>query len=483
MLKFRVRSLITQLPAVAVTALAIGIGLHFFSAPAVVTASAAPILPGQLAYSIATSDAPELAQLGTYTVGVRTLTLTNPDQTDIPKMVKTLGISTKSDRNLNVEIWYPAVAGANSGEKTIYKGSFSRGKDPIKKIEFNYPGIAIRDATPLALANGDARFPLVIVSHGFGGWGTFMSYLTENLASKGYVVAAIDHADASFTDGGSFALSFGSTIVHRSRDQQFVLSHLSAMAKADSDALGRLIDAQTVGVIGYSMGGFGALATAGAGYDAASPTFKQIPAAVMAPVMEGNPQFMEAAAVRAKSIKALVLIAPWGAQPANRAWTAKSLKSVQAPTMLVVGDQDDIVEYEQGVKHLLQTMTTPSRHMLVYQNARHNTGGNPPSLEATNEFSSREYFDEPVWRKERLNAINQHFITAFLDLNLKGIAARAAYLDTPTVKANDAKWPVSFGQSPGGTYAAGTAETAQYWRGFQRRWAVGLEMHRMKAGE
>ena len=35
-------------------------------------------------------------------------------------------------------------------------------------------------------------------------------------------------------------------------------------------------------------------------------------------------------------------------------------------------------------------------------------------------FVTREFFDEPVWRKDRITAINQHFVTAFLDLNLKG---------------------------------------------------------------
>lgn len=478
-LKFKFR----QVVVLVGTALATIVGLHFFASPATMVVAAAPVAANQQPFSVPPSDAPELAPLGAYAVGVRTLTLTNPDQADIPKMVKTLGLAGKSDRVLTVEVWYPAAASATTTEKAIYKSSFSRGKDPVKKIEFNYPGIATREAPPLTLAAGGARFPLVIVSHGFAGWGTFMSYLTENLASKGYVVAAIDHADAPFTDGTSFALSFGSTLVHRSRDQQFVLSHLTTLAKNEIDALGRLIDAQVVGVIGYSMGGYGALATAGAGYDAASPTFKQIPSAIMAPVTEGNAQFNEAAAARTKAIKALVLIAPWGMQPANRAWTAKSLKAVQAPTMLVVGDQDDVVEYEQGVKHLLQTMTTTSRHMLVYQNARHNTGGNPPTPEAQEAFSSREYYDEPVWRKDRLNAINQHFITAFLDLNLKGIVDRASYLDTPTIKANDAKWPAAFGQVPSGALATGTADTEKYWRGFQRRWAIGLEMHRMKAGE
>ena len=32
-----------------------------------------------------------------------------------------------------------------------------------------------------------------------------MTYLTENLASKGYVVAAIDHMESTHLDAGGFA--------------------------------------------------------------------------------------------------------------------------------------------------------------------------------------------------------------------------------------------------------------------------------------
>jgi hypothetical protein len=47
--------------------------------------------------------------------------------------------------------------------------------------------------------------------------------------------------------------------------------------------------------------------------------------------------------------------------------------------------------------------------MLVYEDARHNVGGNPaPAAELS--FGIREAFEEPVCRKERITAINQHFV-------------------------------------------------------------------------
>jgi predicted dienelactone hydrolase len=449
----------------------IAIGRAIFGATLCISSAVAMAKP----YSVPPNDAPELAAIGPHGVGFRRFTWTNPNQPDIPKMVRTFGLAKESDRPLSFMVWYPAQT-ATGAQAMRYTAKLPGGAPDAPKAEFTHTGIAIENAEPVA----SQRFPLVIVSHGFGGWGSFMTYLTENLASKGYVVAAIEHEDAAFTDATGFGLSFGSTIVHRARDQQFALAQLLALASSATDPLGRSMDVANIGLIGYSMGGFGALATAGAGYDPTSATFRQIPGALMAPIVHGNPEF---SATRPKNIQAVVLMAPWGGQSANRAWTPQALRAVTAPTLFVVGDQDDIVDYADGISYLFQNLKSTSRHLLVYQNARHNVGGNPAPEQARQSFGTYEYFEEPVWRKDRITAINQHFITAFLDAHLKRDKKKLAYLDVPTVKASDGVWSVAFGQSTGSAYAKGVDETAKHWRGFQRRWAVGLELHRKPAGE
>ena len=112
--------------------------------------------------------------------------------------------------------------------------------------------------------------------------------------------------------------------------------------------------------------------------------------------------------------------------------------------------------------------------MLVYENARHNVGGNPAPSGLALDFSARESFEEPVWRKDRILAINQHFATAFLDLYLKGDETRKSYLHAGAKRAVDGAWAVVPGQAVGGKYSTGEAG---YWKGFQRRWAMGLQMH------
>ncbi len=84
--------------------------------------------------------------------------------------------------------------------------------------------------------------------------------------------------------------------------------------------------------------------------------------------------------------------------------------------------------------------------------------------------------DGETWRSDRLNAINQHFVTAFLDLNLKGDEGKRAYLNVPTVDSDQGEWPTSFAEQFNGTQAG--PDQPGYWRGFQRRWALGLELHK-----
>ena len=57
----------------------------------------------------------------------------------------------------------------------------------------------------------------------------------------------------------------------------------------------------------------------------------------------------------------------------------------------------------------------------------------------------------------------------------------ARYLNVPVPQSDAGTWPSTFGQQWGGTYA-GDAQPA-YWRGFQRRWATGLELHHKRGGE
>ena len=114
--------------------------------------------------------------------------------------------------------------------------------------------------------------------------------------------------------------------------------------------------------------------------------------------------------------------------------------------------------------------------MLVYEGARHNTGGNPPPPGLTS-LALVGGFEEPVWRKERITSINQHFVTAFLDLYLKHDQTRRDYLHLAPAHSGEGAWKLAPGTPDTGGFSTGKdAEGNLFWRGFQRRWALGMEM-------
>jgi hypothetical protein len=230
------------------------------------------------------------------------------------------------------------------------------------------------------------------------------------------------------------------------------------------------------------MGGYGALASAGAGYSSGGMAARVVPGGYFEAWAAGDARF---AARRHDNLKAVVAISPWGGQPPSN-WDGKGLAGIRIPSLFIVGDQDDISGFNPGVQNLFEGAVNSERCMLVYENARHNVGGNPPPPEALSDFQTRESFDEPVWRKDRITAINSHFVTAFLDLYLKGDKSRRGYLHPAVERSNDGQWPVARGEPVGGRYSKGAAEEKEghsYWKGFQRRWAVGLEMHCSAAGQ
>jgi predicted dienelactone hydrolase len=379
-------------------------------------------------------DAPELAARGRWGVGVRTIEIVHAGQVDILKFDKAAGKAPVYDRPLTLEVWYPAVIPSGSQERVVWETPIPRGISG----SFKTAGKALRDAAPVT----GERFPLVVVSHGYPGSRIFLSYLSENLASKGYVVAAIDHTDSVW---GKVA-GFESTLLNRASDQLFTIDALAGTA---GKFLQGALDASRVAIIGYSMGGYGALASAGAGYSKQGGSARMIPGGYFDKWTAGSPEFE---AIKRESIKAIVAIAPWGAQPPNNNWDDAGLAGIKLPSLFIVGDQDDVAGYELGGRKAFRGAVNSDRYLLVYQNARHNTGGNPAPPEVLGDFTARAFFDEPVWRKDRIAAINQHVVTAFLDWRLKGDETRREYLD-------------------------GT------WKGFQRRWALGLEMVHIGAGK
>ncbi len=422
-------------------------------------------------FSVPGADAPQLAKRGAYAVGVRTLQIVHPNQVDILHFDKSTGKAPLYDRPLTVEVWYPATIPAGQEEKTTYVSAMPNADDMSET--FQIAGKALRDAPPLA----GTRFPLVVVSHGYPGSRTFLVWLTENLASKGYVVAAIDHTDSVF----GAVRPFPSTLLNRSRDQLFTIEALGRLSQQPGSFLRGLLDAGNVAIVGYSMGGYGALTSAGAGYSKTSALNGFVPGGYLHELLVGDPAF---STVDRSAIKAVVAIAPWGKQPPYSAWDAEGLANIRIPALFIAGDHDDVADYANGIRPAFDQAINSERYLLVYDEARHNTGGNPPPPDVLLTYRELESFDEPVWRKDRITAINQHFITAFLDLYLKGDQSHGAFLNIPLAKSDAGRWKADPNTPDNGAFSAGKDPQGEdFWPGFQRRWALGLEWVHLAAGQ
>lgn len=394
-------------------------------------------------------NAPELAPRGTYGVGVRTLQVVHKDQVDV--LHKTDGKHPLYDRSLTLEIWYPATIPANKPALVTYESVFGLSNNPKRPlIPFTFAGRASRDAEPDRSAG---VYPLVIVSHGYPGSRLLLTYLTENLASKGYVVVAIDHTESTYSD----LAAFPSTLVNRPLDDLFVLNEMARLsAKTGNTFLAGLLNADNTALIGYSMGGYGALNAVGAGFSPqALKSFGQMAAGSTAlePRTMSSPAYKPTLDSR---IKAVVAFAPWGME--RGMWDATGLAGLTLPTLFVAGSKDHVSGYEKGIKAIYDGAINADRYLLTYVNARHNVAPNPPPAASLQPgVSAEEYghYAEAAWNEHRINNINQHFVTAFLGIHLKKMDY-AKYLDLPE------------------TDAAGP------WTGFKPHMSVGLEMRHAK---
>lgn len=157
-----------------------------------------------------------------------------------------IGVTTLDTEALGeVEIWYPAADEA--GEQPGYE---------VGGLTFDTDTLAFRDATP---ATGS--WPLVVFSHGLGGFRGQSYFLTEALAAEGYVVIAMDHPGTTLADLTSENL--GQAVGARLADLRDLVD-LAPDALADLDIQ---LQSDEFHMIGHSLGSWTALAVGGGQVD------------------------------------------------------------------------------------------------------------------------------------------------------------------------------------------------------------------------
>ena len=407
------------------------------------TTKAEEVSPQTLYLPLSHEVLPELSAAGSFSAGVKTIDV------NIGKQPLDLA-GNSAQRQLTLEVWYPAVA---TKKHAVYENQTRSGKP------FAIQGDAYRNAD---IASSDTPYPVVILSHGYTGYRTIMYYLGEHLASHGYIVAGIDHTGSTNADidmkNAPYA-GFPGTLLNRSRDQQHALS-----AVQNHPDFRDVVTKDVAGLIGYSMGGFGAVNTVGGCFDFNEAAVKQLtgmdsPEAVEAIRAQLNTcaAGMQASDDTDPRWKTMIAMAPWGGQ--LPVFDKAAMNSIQVPTLYIGGEYDDISGY-QGIRWLYENTTGTPAYLLTINNARHNIAPHPAPMEAMGSELDLGHYFEPAWRTQSLNEINKHFALAMMNCYVKARRDDCEYL---SVRGDSAQSPVD-------------GEVPAPWKGFDNRYALGLTM-------
>ena len=230
------------------------------------------MLTSFLAYALPVFALPK--PTGTYDVGIKYVHLIDKSRTD-----PFLDTSTKN-RELMVKVYYPAQQDAKTDDRKSVSRYFHNSHGLIRSFTafYSMPDfvfdhlllVRTNSKEGLQLSEQQQNYPVVLFSHGAGTSMEVQTSQSEDLASHGYIVAAIDHTYVSaatvFPDRivsareatTDFNTVEPAEIITQimADDAAFVMEQLSEMNDGKFVSLfeGKL-DLEKIGIIGHSVGG------------------------------------------------------------------------------------------------------------------------------------------------------------------------------------------------------------------------------------
>jgi predicted dienelactone hydrolase len=290
--------------------------------------------------------------------------------------------STRADRELVTEIWYPAIL---SEDDSLF------GFRSIENAEPDTSG---------------APYPLIIYSHGDGESRKYIDFLAKYVVSYGFVVAAMDHPNDIPA----------AKVVDRPLDMLFVLDQLAAL---DEGNLVGMIDTDHTGVWGYSSGAATVLSLSGAQVDPdyfvawatehsddTTGLYTQIWSAwdelaayhaQISPVTDGElwPPFSD------ERIRAVLPIAPCF----TPLFGERGLAAATVPTLIIAGETDWYCPYERNAVFMAEHLGSEDVNLITEVGKGHTAGSD-----------------------DEVQPALRHFTTAFFGTYLQGHEDYATYL-------------------------------------------------------
>lgn len=346
-------------------------------------------------------------QIGPYPVGVTTLQLDDKARID-PEL--------NVPRPLLTEIWYPASDAARSMPKNRYSdfipggsskvpGSLEAANEQLNsykagltvaELEKTYTNAGVRDAQAR-----DGQWPLVVFSHGSGGTRVGYVFLTEFLASHGFIVMAADHlGNSRYTVvNGQVVKSGGArgqaSATDRPKDVSFLIDAMTGMNGAKGNRFAGRVDLGRIAAAGMSFGG--------------STTIN---------VIEQD-----------KRVKAAVMLAPGGPVSARANFTT--------PVMMMIGSEDTTIREAGNTSNRKYYEASKGPHYLVeIKDGGHFTFTsvdqyNPAYGNGIGKGKRITAADQEVTYlpPEKSHAIVGAYALAFLSLHVRGETGYRAFLD------------------------------------------------------
>jgi predicted dienelactone hydrolase len=249
-------------------------------------------------------------EVGPFAVGRSSFTIEDPD---------------REGRQLPVDVWYPVDPEDATGDPSLYQVTIEITVIPeiwVIPLVFTTPSdLALHEP----LISQAREFPLIIFSHGSGGLRYQSFFLTEILASHGFVVAAAGHVGNTLLDelaGTDEGLS-SSMMVTRPLDVSFLITRMLERNDAPGDFFSGSIDGERIGVCGHSFGGFTSFAmAAGFGADPPDEVASLLPEDFVPVPMDPR-------------VDAIAPLAP-----ASSLFGDTELEAINVPTMIIGGSLD-----------------------------------------------------------------------------------------------------------------------------------------------
>ncbi|MGA9378377.1 MAG: alpha/beta hydrolase [Phormidium sp.] len=219
------------------------------------------------------------------------------------------------------------------------------------------------------------KTPIIVISHGLGSRPEDYAERAEYLASYGYVVALPQHPGSdtiqlqNMQQGLSRNVFLTQEFIDRPLDINYVLDELER--RNQSEFSGRL-NVQSVGVMGHSLGGYTALAVAGATIDfdnlqkACNNNLEYLDVSlfVQCRLLELPRKTYNLRDPRVKAVYAL--------NPVNNSiFGAKGLSEITIPTMLEAGTYDPATPAVFEQVRSFKMLTTPNKYLALIEGQAH----------------------------------------------------------------------------------------------------------------